>query len=61
LGYIRGRKREEKIKETKEESPSMARSAQLKKGAEIIVFQARSGGKKSSLFMEISTWRENFD
>ena len=60
LGLHKRKEKEGEGKRTKEESPSMVRFAQLIKGAEIIVFQARSGGKKSSLLMEISSWRENF-
>jgi hypothetical protein len=48
LGYIRGRKREEKIKETKEESPSMVKFVPIAgKEREALEFQARGGGKNT--------------
>jgi len=56
-------KREEKERECKrnKEKPFYDKVCSSdRKSAGIIVFQARGGGKESLLFMEMSSWRENF-
>jgi hypothetical protein len=54
LGYIRGRKREEKIKGTKEESPSMVRFILiLRKERKTLKLWAMDRGKEHCLPMRI--------
>jgi hypothetical protein len=48
LGYIRGRERKKNAKETKGESPSMARFVLITgKGRKALEFQAIGGGKNA--------------
>ena len=48
MGYIRGRRRKKNAKETKEESPSMARSVLITgKEREALEFQAIDRGKNA--------------